>query len=484
MTFVRAGPNIAQIRGATSHLAGSSDPALDRRDQGGQVGDPGRGKLSLFERNLDRNAANTAPLTPLDFLRRAAAVYPDKIAVIHGSQRTTYRELYARSCRLASALIARGIGRGDTVAIVAPNTPAMLEAHYGVPMAGAVLNPLNIRLDPATIAFVLEHGGAKALLVDREFSEVVHATLARVEKPPLVVDIDDALAESGGMIGALDYEALLAEGDPDADAGEPADEWQTISLLYTSGTTGSPKGAAYHHRGAYLNAFGNMITFGLVLDSVYLWTLPMFHCDGWTFTWAVTAACATHVCLRKVGAGPGFRIDRRARGDPHVRRADRAQRARQRAGQGQDRLRTRGRNRDRRCRAAECGDRGHGERRLPGHPPLRPDRMLRAGHGLRLAAGLGELESSRTRRQAGAPGCALPNSRSDPGRRSGERGGTALGRDFIGRDHVARQYRDEGLYQEPERHRGGFRRGLVPHRRSGGAPPGRLYRGQGPAPRT
>ncbi len=256
--------------------------------------------MSLFEQSLDRNAANFAPLTPLDFLRRAAAVYPDKIAVIHGSQRTTYRELYARSCRLASALGARGIGRGDTVAIMAPNTPAMLEAHYGVPMSGAVLNPLNIRLDPATIAFVLEHGGAKVLLADREFSEVVRAALARIEHPPLVVDIDDALAESGDRIGALDYEALLAEGDPGADAGEPADEWQTISLLYTSGTTGDPKGVASHHRGAYLNAFANMITFGLVRDSVYLWTLPMFHCNGWTFTWAVTAAGATHVCLRKV----------------------------------------------------------------------------------------------------------------------------------------------------------------------------------------
>ncbi len=264
--------------------------------------------MSLFQQNLDRNAANSAPLTPLDFLRRAAAVYPDKVAVIHGSQRTTYRELYARSCRLASALSARGIGRGDTVAIVAPNTPAMLEAHYGVPMAGAVLNPLNIRLDPATVAFVLEHGGAKVLLADREFSEVVRAALARVDNPPLVVDIDDALAESGDMIGALDYEALLAEGDPGADAGEPADEWQTISLLYTSGTTGNPKGVAYHHRGAYLNAFGNMITFGLVRDSVYLWTLPMFHCDGWTFTWAVTAACATHVCLRKVEPAPVFAL--------------------------------------------------------------------------------------------------------------------------------------------------------------------------------
>ena len=255
--------------------------------------------MSLFEQNLDRNAANSAPLTPLDFLRRAAAVYPDKIAVIHGPHRATYRELYARSCRLASALARRGLRRGDTVAIMAPNTPAMLEAHYGVPMAGAVLNPLNIRLDAATIAFTLEHGGAKVLLTDLEFSDVMRDALRRVETPPLVIDIDDLLAESGEPIGALDYEALLEEGDPTADAGEPLDEWQSISLLYTSGTTGNPKGVVYHHRGAQLNTFGNMITVGLVRDSVYLWTLPMFHCNGWTFTWAVTAAGATHVCLRK-----------------------------------------------------------------------------------------------------------------------------------------------------------------------------------------
>jgi len=237
--------------------------------------------VSLFEQNLDRNAANSAPLTPLDFLRRAAAVYPDKIAVIHGPHRSTYRELYARSCRLASALISRGVGRGDTVAIMAPNTPAMLEAHYGVPMAGAVLNPLNIRLDAATIAFTLEHGGAKVLLTDLEFSDVMRDALRQVESPPLVVDIDDPLAESGEPIGALDYEALLEEGDPTADAGEPLDEWQSISLLYTSGTTGRPKGAVHRHRDMVVTSehYG-VRTLGLREDDVCFSAAKLFFAYG------------------------------------------------------------------------------------------------------------------------------------------------------------------------------------------------------------
>lgn len=268
---------------------GSADGATGRAGQSG-----------VFDAGLARNNANTAPLTPVTFLRRAAAVYPDKVAVIHGALRFTYKEFHERSVRLGSALRKRGFEQGDCIAIMAANTPPMLEAHYGVPIMGGVLNSLNTRLDARTIAFILDHGEAKVLLTDREFSPVVKEALALCERAPLVVDIDDPLAEGGELLGGLDYEALLAEGDPEESFPDPEDEWQSISLLYTSGTTGNPKGVVYHHRGAYLNAIGNMITFGLGRDSVYLWTLPMFHCDGWTFTWGVTAACATHVCLRKV----------------------------------------------------------------------------------------------------------------------------------------------------------------------------------------
>jgi fatty-acyl-CoA synthase len=249
---------------------------------------------------LARGPHNHAPLTPLSFLVRAAEIYPDKVAVVHGATRYTYAELYRRCRRLADALRQRGVGRGDTVSVLAPNVPALLEAHYGVPMAGGVLNAINYRLDAASVRFILEHGAAKVFIADREFCDVARAALGGMERRPVVIDIDDPLHEGGALIGEMDYEAFLATGDPAAPWSPPADEWQAIALNYTSGTTGNPKGVVYHHRGAFLNAMGNVISFGVGEKSVYLWTLPMFHCNGWTYTWAVTAACGTHVCLRRV----------------------------------------------------------------------------------------------------------------------------------------------------------------------------------------
>ena len=264
--------------------------------------------MTIYEDGLAANKANHAPLTPIDFLERAAVTWPEKVAVIHGDMRVTYRELLGRSRQMASALTRRGITRGDVVSIIAPNTPAMLEAHYGVIMAGAVLNALNYRLDPATIAFILEHGGAKLVLVDREFSPVMTDALRQMAAPPPVIGIDDILAPSGDMLGETDYEAFLAEGDPDAPWTRPSDEWESMALNYTSGTTGNPKGVVFHHRGAFLNAMGNVIAFGLDSATRYLWTLPMFHCNGWTFTWAVTAIGGTHVCLRVVDPPLIFRL--------------------------------------------------------------------------------------------------------------------------------------------------------------------------------
>ena len=253
-----------------------------------------------FERDLGRGRANWAALTPLSFLAWAAGVYAAKPAVVHGDRAFTYAELHARCRRLGSALVRRGIGRGDCVAVMAPNVPAMLEAHYGIPMAGAVLNALNYRLDARSIAFILEHGRAKLLITDREFSPTIEEALRLLGRPIAVIDIDDPLHEGGRLLGEKDYEALLDEGDPGFAWAPPEDEWQAICLLYTSGTTGDPKGVVYHHRGAYLNALGNALTFGLSPRTVYLWTLPMFHCSGWTYTWAVTAVGGTHVCLRRV----------------------------------------------------------------------------------------------------------------------------------------------------------------------------------------
>ena len=260
-----------------------------------------------YDDGLDRNGANFAALTPLSFLKRTAAVYPDRISVAYGERRFAWRETERRCRALASALSARGIGKGDTVAVFAPNVPAIFEAHFGVPMTGAVLNTINVRLDAETVAFILGHGEAKVLLTDREFSPVVADALGRVERRPYVIDIDDPAVGTGEFVGDTEYEDFIASGDPGFEWRPPEDEWDAIALNYTSGTTGNPKGVVYHHRGAYLNALGNLIAQAIPPHPVYLWTLPMFHCNGWCFPWTITALGGTHVCLRRVEAGPIYR---------------------------------------------------------------------------------------------------------------------------------------------------------------------------------
>ncbi|GEP03650.1 acyl-CoA synthetase [Methylobacterium oxalidis] len=259
---------------------------------------------TIYDRDLDRNPANFQPLTPLSYLDRAARVFPDRVAVIHGPLRRSYAELYARSRRLASALKARGIGRGDTVAALLSNTPEMIECHYGVPMTGAVLNTLNTRLDAGALAFCLDHGEARILITDREFSKTAGPALERAGVKPLVIDVDDPeYRGEGTALGSLGYEDFLSGGDPEHDWTMPGDEWDAISLNYTSGTTGDPKGVVYHHRGAALLSLGNVITGAMYGHPVYLWTLPMFHCNGWCFPWTLSVVAGTHVCLRQVRAG-------------------------------------------------------------------------------------------------------------------------------------------------------------------------------------
>jgi len=257
-----------------------------------------------YEQGLGKNAANFTSLTPLSFIERTARVFPDRTAVVHGETQRSWTETYQRCIKLASALNRRGINKGDTVAMMLPNVPASLEAHFGVPMCGAVLNALNIRLDAKTIAFILDHGEAEVLLTDKEFAPVINEALSLCEAKPLVIDVDDALAPEGELLGEIEYEAFLAEGNASYDWQYPENEWDAISLNYTSGTTGNPKGVVYHHRGAALNSLGNITAWAMPQRPKYLWTLPMFHCNGWCFPWTVTALAGTHICLRRTEPGP------------------------------------------------------------------------------------------------------------------------------------------------------------------------------------
>jgi fatty-acyl-CoA synthase len=266
---------------------------------------------SIFEHALDKGPANWQAMTPLDFMGWAGSVFRDRVGVAYADRTYTYGEVDRRCRRLASALQRLGIGSGDTVAVMSPNTPPMLEAHYGIPMAGAVLNALNTRLDPSSIAFILQHGEAKVIITDSEWAPIVQPALAMLGREIRVIDIVDPAAP-GDRLGQMDYEDLLECGDPGFTWSRPADEWQALSLCYTSGTTGNPKGVVYHHRGAFLNAMGNALAFRLNPESVYLWTLPMFHCNGWTYTWAVTAVGGTHVCLRRVDPAVIFPLIRDA----------------------------------------------------------------------------------------------------------------------------------------------------------------------------
>ena len=257
-----------------------------------------------YEHGLGKNAANFTPLTPLSFIERTARVFPDYTAVIHGEIRRSWAETYQRCIKLASALHNRGVKKGDTVAMMLPNVPAALEAHFGVPMSGAVLNALNIRLDAKTIAFILDHGEAEILLTDKEFSDTIKEALLLCKSKPLVIDVEDDLAPDGELLGEIEYEDFLNEGNINYEWQYPENEWDAISLNYTSGTTGNPKGVVYHHRGAALNSLGNITSWTLPQLPKYLWTLPMFHCNGWCFPWTVTALAGTHICLRKTEPGP------------------------------------------------------------------------------------------------------------------------------------------------------------------------------------
>ncbi len=365
---------------------------------------------TIFDQDLPRNEANFAPLSPLSFIERTAEIYPQRLAVVHGDLRRSWSQLYSRSRQLASALVRHGIRKGDTVAVMLPNTPPMVEAHFGIPMAGAVLNAINTRLDPATVAFMLDHGEAKVVIVDPEFAPVMAQALAQRQgsHPLLVIDVEDALY-TGPLqpVGSIGYEAFLAQGDAGFDWQMPGDEWDAIALNYTSGTTGNPKGVVYHHRGAAVNAISNILEWDMPKHAVYLWTLPMFHCNGWCFPWTIAARAGVNVCLRRVEAQA--MIDAiRTHGVTHYCGAPIVHSLLVNAPEAMKQgLPQRRQGDGRRGRSSGIHDRGHGAARLRAHPRLRPDRGLWSGHRLPETRRMGAARHRRAGPLERAPGRAL-----------------------------------------------------------------------------
>ena len=438
---------------------------------------------SIYDQHLPRNEANFAPISPLGFIERTAEVYPGRLAIVHGDRRQTWGETYARCRQLASALMRAGIGKNDTVAVMLPNTPPMVEAHFGVPMAGAVLNALNTRLDPQAIAFMLDHGEAKVVIVDPEFAGTLKKALAlRQSKAPLlVIDVEDALfTGQTERIGSITYDAFVASGDPHFAWRLPADEWDAIALNYTSGTTGNPKGVVYHHRGAATNAISNILEWDLPKHAVYLWTLPMFHCNGWCFPWTIAARAGVNVCLRRVEAQAIFDAIR-THGVTHYCGAPIVHGLLVNAPPAMK-------------EGVPAGVKAMVAGAAP--PASMIEGMEAMGFDLTHVYGLTEVYGPatvcakheawdaaghrRARPPERAPGRALPPAARRAGAEPRNHAARAAGRRDHGRDHVQGQHHHEGLPEEPDGDCRSLCRRLVPQRRPGGAVPGRLLQDQGP----